>query len=347
MFHIFALLLEMKYNAYWWNNKGKIMQIDNVSSYLEDTLGTRPKFVLRKAPSKLQFLLAQLYEFYEVTLYGNTVLAALSRSDDRLTPSEITRHAVAIQDSFSKMPVFILPGLTSWDRKRLITSHVSFIVPRSQLFLPLLGIDLRERYAGPKANVVKLLPLAQFLILYHLQKEVLDGYSVRELARKFGYSPSAISRAVAQLISLRLASAAPGKKKLLSFSYQNAELWHQALPNLSSPVLRTLPIARSEIPLSCTVSGLSALSVITSLDEGLIKYCSASAAELRSLPVKPDYKDKFDPDADRLEIWSYSPKPLATDGLADPLSLSLEFADETDERVRKAVDDFLKERFKW
>jgi DNA-binding MarR family transcriptional regulator len=323
------------------------MQIDSVSSYLEDTLGTKPEFTLRKAPSKLQFLLAQLYEFYEVTLYGITVLAAISRSDDRLTPAEITRHAVAIQDSFSKTPVFILPGFSSWDRKRLIASHVSFIVPGTQLFLPFSGIDLRERYAGPKVNIDKLLPVAQFLILFHLQKEVLDGYSVRELARKFGYSPSAISRAVIQLISLGLASAEPGKKKLLSFRYQSVELWQKALPYLSSPVLRTLPIAKSEIPLSCTASGLSALSVLTSLDEGPIKYCSISAAELRNLPVLLDYKDKFDPDADRLEIWSYSPKPLAADGLADPLSLSLEFADETDERVRKAVDDLLKERFKW
>lgn len=111
-------------------------------------------------------------------------------------------------------------------------------------------------------------------------------------------------------------------------------------------MLRTLPIAKSEIPLSCTASGLCALSVLTSLDEGSIKYCSTSATELRNLPVQLDYKDKFDPDADRLEIWSYNPKPLATDGLADPLSLSLEFADETDERVRKAVDDLLKERLK-
>jgi len=323
------------------------MQIDSVSTYLEDTLGTKLEFSLRKAPSKLPFLLAQLYEFYEVTLYGSTILAAISRSDDRLTASEITRHAVALQDSFSKTPVFILPGFSSWDRKRLIASHVSFIVPGTQLFLPFIGIDLRERYAGPKANIDKLLPVAQFLILFHLQKEVLDGYSVRELARKFGYSPSAISRAEIQLISLGLASAEPGKKKLFSFRYQGAELWQNALPYLSSPVLRTLPIAKSEIPISCTASGLSALSVLTSLDEGPIKYCSTSKAELRNLPVQLDYKDKFDPDADRLEIWSYSPKALAMDGLADPLSLSLEFADETDERVRKAVDDLLKERFKW
>lgn len=323
------------------------MQIDSVSSYLEDTLGIKPEFFLQKAPSKLQFLLAQLYEFYEFSLYGNIVLIALSRSDDRLTPSEVTYHAAAIQDSFSRTPVFIFSRLTSWDRKRLIAYHVSFIVPGSQLFLPLLGIDLRERYASPKANIEKLLPVAQFLILYHLQKEMLDGYSVRELARKFSYSPSAISRAVVQLISLGLASAAPGKKKLLSFKYQKAELWQKALPYLSSPVLRTIPVAKSEIPFSCTASGLSALSVITALDEGPIKYCSTSAAEMRSLPIKPDYKNKSDPDADRLEIWSYSPKSLATDGLADPLSLYLEFADETDERVRKAVDDLLQERLKW
>jgi hypothetical protein len=71
---------------------------------LYSTLGIKPEFSLRKAPLKLQFLLVQLYEFYEVILYGITVLAAISRSDYRLTPAEITRHAVAIQDSFFKTP---------------------------------------------------------------------------------------------------------------------------------------------------------------------------------------------------------------------------------------------------
>jgi len=156
-----------------------------------------------------------------------------------------------------------------------------------------------------------------------------------------------MSRAVSQLISLDLAAAKPNKEKRITFKYRGKELWNQALPYLNSPVVRTLAVKTVERSLSRTASGLSALSAITPLDEGPVKYCSISAAEYRQLPVKPTIEDERDPEADRLEIWSYNPNQLSFNGVADPLSLYLEFADETDERINKALEDLLKERLRW
>lgn len=347
MFLHLALLRSMKYNASMWNKQEKTTNLETLSGYMEEVLGVKPKFVPRENAPSLPFFLSQLYEFHTAELYGKAIFIARLRTDERLTPLEFSRHAAVLRESFSDQPVFVLPAVTSWDRKRLISYRVSFIVPGTQLFLPLLGIDLRERYPAPRVEVGKLLPAAQFLILYHLQKESLDGFSIRELSRKFDYSPSAISRAVSQVISLGLASAKPGKEKRLSFRYEGSELWTQAQPYLSSPVVRTIPVATADIPLSCTASGLSALSVLTALDQGPIKYCSTSAAEYRNLPVKPAFEDERNPDADRLEIWSYNPKLLTTNGVADPLSLYLEFTGETDERINIALEDLLRECFKW
>ena len=62
--------------------------------------------------------------------------------------------------------VYVTEALASYERRHLIAKKVPFIVPGNQLFLPELGIDLREYFRGraPTADV-HLSPATQAVLI--------------------------------------------------------------------------------------------------------------------------------------------------------------------------------------
>jgi hypothetical protein len=65
------------------------------------------------------------------------------------------------------MPVVYVTGtLASYERKRLIEHKVAFLVPGNQLYLPDLGIDLREYFRRPPAAAdTALSPATQAMLI--------------------------------------------------------------------------------------------------------------------------------------------------------------------------------------
>lgn len=68
------------------------------------------------------------------------------------------------------------------------------------MFLPMLMIDLRERFARPKpqkGTVLSTVP--QLVVLYHLLRGPLEDMPLGQIATLLGYSPMAMSKAKDEL----------------------------------------------------------------------------------------------------------------------------------------------------
>jgi hypothetical protein len=161
--------------------------------------------------------------------------------------------------------------------RRLIEKRINFIVPGKQLFLPDLLLDLRENGAamenGEKRG--KLLPSAQFILLFHLQHQQAErgitALTFKELAEELGYTAMVITNAAENLRSHQLCSVTGRKEKYIAFNYGRAELWKAAQPYLASPVLKQVFVdEKPDMPL--LRSNASALPGYADLDPGRQQY---------------------------------------------------------------------------
>lgn len=316
--------------------------------YLSRTAG----LTLRLEESRTPFpvFLDAAFDFREGALADRRLLFCFPKPGMEAAPSELAEKADSLRTRSGLDPVFVFASLSSWDRDRLIKKRVSFVVPGTQLYLPLLLIDLRERFQTKKEPGSVLPWTAQFLLFYHLQKESLDGLSVRGLSRRFGLAAATVSRAVAALERLGLSKTTSGKEKALLFPMNRASLWEKARPVCRSPVERRWYTENSIDHPGLVPSGETALDSLTNLSSEPPMYYAVekgAAHEIaRSLPdglhSRPTAEDRL-----VLEAWAYDPAILAREGVVDPCSLALSFAEEGDERVERELDTVIRKVLAW
>lgn len=311
-------------------------------NYLEKTLSIVVDFQSWKEKGRLPLYLRELYDFYTITVLSSTFLMLVYREEKEQTPAIVRKHIDQIRTKYSGDMVYGCLNMTSYNRVRFIEQGISFIVPDNQMFLPFLGLDLREYYKGAKQKIEKLSPSAQAVVLYFLLQKEYDNIHSTLLSSKVQYSLMTIHRALNQLEDIgAIKQIDQGRKSHYQFVYQGKQLWDFILPFLESPVLRkvVLPTQFSRhLPIQ---AGLSALSHYSMLDEPQRKVFATNSPQIlkeiegyRELPEK-------EWDAIEIEIWKYDPILLSKDGLVDKLSLFLSLRDNPDERIVASLKEMM------
>jgi DNA-binding MarR family transcriptional regulator len=219
-------------------------------------------------------------------------------------------------------------------------------VPGNQLYLPDLGIDLRERFRRPKVKTDMLCAPAQAVLLAKLlRKPPIKAWTVTGLAECLNATKMSMSRAIDDLEAKGLVQILPqGRQKPIEFTAIGRDLWEKALPALASPVYKRVCLEKTKLPglVFAGTSALSRLSMIAS-DTRQVYAISRAGWDL----LRPSVTAVPVPDAPvELEIWRYDPKLFSEDKAVDPLSLFLSMADENDERIEQAFERILEE-FQW
>ena len=120
------------------------------------------------------------------------------------TAGQLKKQSQAMSNLLNLPVAFVMDNQSSQLKRRLIQEKIGFIVPESQVYLPQFLISLTEN-ARPVHSFPELLsPSAQLLLLYHLQKEYLEPFSLKEIAQKLDYTPKTITKIAAELKSKNL-----------------------------------------------------------------------------------------------------------------------------------------------
>jgi hypothetical protein len=320
----------------------------NLGAYLETVTGEPVRLapVSASLSAGLPLFLRRRYRLQQAHLFGRSLLLAEETEVEPASPKEYAAHLGALE-ARSGMPVVLVPRpLPSYLRNRLVHARIPFIVPGSQMFLPTLFVDLRERTprVTPAPGGALSAP-AQALVCYHLDKARLDAKPLRVIAGLLGYSPMMISKAKDELTAAGLCeSRSTGRVVELVFPMDRRALWSLALPRLSTPVrgtrwVRTRGIARSQFP----IAGTTALAHQTSLADDAIPTLAAHGPSVKAaLQERQVVEVPTAEEADaRMEAWRYDPALLAHSGVVDPLSLYLSLRDSPDERVQQALATLL------
>lgn len=324
-----------------------------VVHYLKEVLGIEsPGVKPWVRANELPYFLRDIFQFSELELLGQPVVLAIARAEVKQSLSEVKVWLGKVMTLAGHPAVYVTDALASYERRRLIVQKVPFIVPGNQLYLPDLGLDLREyfRQRAP-ATEAALSPSAQAMLITALLRQPWQpDWQPSRIATQLGYTPMTQSRAVKELTAAGLATAhTVGRSCWLRMELPPDQVWERAKPALRTPVRRTFWVAAKGFVAQrpSRLAGLSALSSYTMLAEPkwpvfaltAADWKAATAAGVRELP-EPEAG------AQEWQLWSYSPALLPDANMVDPLSLTLSLQENADDRIQLALDQ-LKGQLPW
>lgn len=323
-----------------------------VRSYLHDVLGLPVRWMGAWARSEeLPYFLQSAFHFKELELGGRSVVVAIAQSRQQASPSEIRKWFDKVRTLDQGPVVFVVEAMASYERKRLIELKVPFIVPGNQLYLPELGLDLREyfRRRAPTFDGA-LSPSAQALLITALLRQPWQvEWQPSTLASTLGYTAMTVSRVAKELIAAGLATSYfVGRSRWLRMELSPQQTWERARTMLRTPVKRTVWVpgdSVAEVPLR--LAGLSALARYSMLAEPSRPVYAIGPAQWKAA-TKAGVQELLEamPGAHEWQLWTYNPALMPDRATVDRLSLILSMRDILDDRVQIALGE-MKGQLPW
>ena len=319
--------------------------MNDLIKYLNGILGIETEIISLEKPlfQQLPLFITATFDVQETSIYKQRICLLIAKNSDIIqSPDRLFKQMVFVNQKVGFPVVFVFGKVVSYNIKRMIRKGINFIIPDKQLFIPALVMNLNKMPKTLPQNAVKFTPLAQFLLLYHLQKERLNNFTAKQLTDKFRQPYRSISRAVNNLADFGLCHLTGGKEKHLQFTAKGKQLWEQAQGFFQNPVDRTLFTDQTLVDKQACVSNINALSHLTMINDERKRYYAITKTDVNKIAVETN---NYAGD-NTIELWRYNPYPLSDDGFVDKLSLYLLLKDDTDERVQTELDKMIN-RIQW
>ena len=284
------------------------------------------------------------YKFYDGEFHGMPLLFAEPKGKVA-TPRCLSVTANNLTSLLQLPIVFLLPACPAYERQRLIDKDVYFVVSEKYVHLPMLLANERVR----KTKQAKTLtPVAQYLLLYHLQIGSIEGMAARDIEDKIPYSYASITLGLTCLEDLGLCKkvAEGSKRKVIHFDMKGMNLWEQAQPFFVNPVEERIYCDGLLSDDSFPECGINALAHYTRLNPDPERTIMMSVKQLRNFKssealVRPN---EFDGNI-IIEAWKYP--PVTATGVkaewVDKLSLAISLREDEDPRVEGEVERLINE----
>ena len=189
----------------------------------------------------------------------------------------------------------------------------------------------------------RLSPVAQFLLLFHLQVESLERKAARDIENKVPYSYPSITLGITCLADLGFCQkiADGSKRKVIHFNESGRSLWEKAQPYLINPVEERVFCDDFHSENSFPICGINALAHYTWLNPDPEKIIMMSVKQLREYTaagalIRPN---QYDGNI-LIEAWKYPPvfKNGEKTEWVDKLSLAVSLREDSDPRVEGEVE---------
>lgn len=211
---------------------------DYVLSVLDEKVTLVP---LEKCISDtIPIAVTQSFNLYKVELLGHAVVFALTHDGNEISPAQLKRTFNLIEHKCECPVVLVTDNIASYNVGRLTSQRSNFIIPKKQMFIPSLLIDLKKAKATGIDIKETIPPMAQCLLLYNLEIKSIDRCETKDLMEIFQVSYATINRSLRWLSENGLVSLEGKKTKEVRLIYYGKELWEKAMPFLVSPVEKLL-----------------------------------------------------------------------------------------------------------
>lgn len=297
-----------------------------------------PKESVRKEVRALE--VCALYTLYRTEFMGEPMIIMEPVGENNFPPLRLKFHADRVSTAYGLPAVMYFDQIEFYQRQRLRERGVYFLIGNRYAYLPSLIINAKMTDKKP---VQILTPVAQYLLLYHLQVANLTNKTARELEQITPFLYTTLTRAINVLVELRLCEIKldEARFKHLIFIDDKQALWEQAKPYLINPISNVSYTDKLAIDHVWPIAGINALSHYSMLNPEQMQTYALTDAELKQLQTSRLVALNPIDGAYRLEKWIYP--PIAKDGYVDRLSLALTLKEDDDPRVEKEVEHIIKD----
>lgn len=319
-----------------------------MKKYLYEIFGLNAKIENWNGKSKLPLYLKNKRDYFVLSI-GDVQSILMKNNSETFNVSSFEKEMQQIE-KFTEMPVILwLDAVSTYQRNALIKNNISFIIPNSQMYVPELGISLKEFCAGKKEKVEKVSAAAQLLLLYFIYQKESEGKKQSELAAYLNTSDMNISRGVQELKGLGLLEInKDGTSKLIRSIAVGKELYQRSEEYLQSPVQKKIYVCPAYVNIELPLAGETALAkqgmlnypkhMVYAMDKKLAKDIPKKAIVEPNLMSESDYVE--------IELWKYNPMVFASEGIVDIVSLVQSLKEVEDERVEMQIEEIMEE-YRW
>lgn len=319
-----------------------------MKKYLSEIFGLNVKIENWDGKRKLPLYLKIKREYF--VLWIGDIQSILMKNETGIFNVSSFEREIQEIEKYTDMPVILwLDAVSTYQRNALIKNKISFIIPNSQMYVPELGISLKEFCAGKREKVEKVSMAAQFLLLYFIYQKEHEEMTQSELAEYLNTSNMNISRAVQELQGLDLLEIRKdGTSKRIKSVATGKELYQLSSEYLQSPVQKKIYVSPSCFNIELPFAGETALAkqsmlnypkhAVYAMDKKLVKDIPKNAIIDPNLMTDSDYIE--------IELWKYNPMVFASDGIVDIVSLVQSLKVVEDERVEMQIEEIM-EKYRW
>lgn len=278
------------------------------------------------------------YNIYEFSFLGQEMILLESKKGIMSSPRSLAKISERLSEIKSMPCVFMFDTVKTFERDRLVTANVYFVVDSQYCFLPTLLIN---RKTSSTKSPSLFTPATQRLVLFHLQKRNLNRLSIADISKAIGLSYPTVAKSISHLEQIKVIESDVDENgtKAIKFRYDGRELWDKVQPYLVNPV-KKIVFANTMIGIGF-IGGINALSHYSMLRPDEVATRVMTAEEYKneiSESVKISDFDGIQP----IEIWKY--RPITTnEDYVDRLSLALSLRDDHDPRVEKEIENMINE----
>ena len=293
--------------------------------------------------NNLPVFLRDTYNFYEVTILGTRCIL-IEAVDEMPNINQLQKHIKQIKNLTDRQIVLFYKDITRYRRKSLIENRIAFVIEDGQMYLPFLGLDLKKVKEHVEEEAKGFTAPAQIAYLYFLyhKEEVVN---TTDFAKKLGFNKMTASRALNDLYHANLITYEIGGMTGRSKEYKrikDPDYFLRGRNYLKTPVRKI--IYTKTKPLDALTAGMEALSELSMINPPGHPIMAIDRNKLNKEQVEVvNNKDLIkDTKLVELELWDYDPGLFSNNGHVDLLSLYASLKEETDERVRQALEEVLR-----
>ena len=292
--------------------------------------------------NNLPVFLRDTYNFYEVTILGTRCIL-IEAVDEMPNIYQLQKHIKQIKNLTDRQIVLFYKDITRYRRKSLIENRIAFVIEDGQMYLPFLGLDLKKvkEHVEEAKGFTAPAQIAYLYFLYHKEEVV----NTTDFAKKLGFNKMTASRALNDLYHANLITYEIGGMTGRSKEYKrikDPDYFLRGRNYLKTPVRKI--IYTKTRPLDALTAGMEALSELSMINPPGHPIMAIDRNKLNKEQVEVvNNKDLIkDTKLVELELWDYDPGLFSNNGHVDLLSLYASLKEETDERVRQALEEVLR-----
>lgn len=323
-----------------------------MKDYVANVLHTSVQ-VIESAPDyPLPLYLRESFR-YEVWKIGSTTVL-VAHPTDKNSITALKNYENKLQTISGLPVVFAFETSTRYRNSRMVEGGIPFIVEGEQIYLPFMGMLIKPGHSAAKRE--RILPQidhvsvqTQRFVLWVLYHNV-DAINLTQTALALGISKMSATRIFNDLAALNLGFISiRGNVRWFHRGMNRLLFWEKLQPYLFNPIVREYRLEEINLPDTLELSGLSAVSHYSLLNDNDFPTYAIDKEIERQLELKTarqipqEEPPKVVLQVTRYALDSYEPERTCIDPLSAILSLPKEALD--DPRIEGAIETILERVF--